>query len=237
MVARYARAAHEANIVIAETGGWSNPLASDETERRAAIEKCRRQLDLAERIGARCCVNIAGSRGTQWDGPHPDNLSEETFEMIVETTRAILDEVKPRHAFFALETMPWIFPDSPENYLRLIKAVDRPQFGVHLDPVNMINCPSRIFANTNFLRECFRLLGPHIKSCHAKDIALSGNLTVHLDEIQPGLGVLDYAMFLREINRLKADTPLLLEHLSNAAEYKAAADHIRGVSEASGIVI
>ncbi|MDF2440420.1 MAG: hypothetical protein JWN98_1404 [Abditibacteriota bacterium] len=229
-VRAYAEAAREADIVIAEVGAWSNPLSDDTQTRRAAIEKCQNGLDLAERISARCCVNIAGSRGAQWDGPYPDNLSDETFDMIVEVTREIIDAVQPTRTVFALETMPWIFPDSPESYLRLIHAIDRPQFGVHLDPVNMINSPSRVFSNADFLRECFRLLGPHIRGCHAKDIAISGRLTVHLDEVRPGLGALDYATFLRELNQLDPDTPLILEHLPNAEEYRMAAEHIRCIA-------
>jgi len=63
-VRAFAQAAHEANIIIGETGAWSNPLSDDAEERRAAIQKCEQGLELAERIGARCCVNIAGTRGS-----------------------------------------------------------------------------------------------------------------------------------------------------------------------------
>ncbi len=227
----FVQAAREDDILIAEVGAWSNPLSSDETERRAALEKCKSSLALADQIGARCCVNIAGSRGEKWDGPHPQNLTDETFEMIVETTRDIIDSVQPKRAFYALESMPWIFPDSPDSYLRLIHAIDRAQFGVHLDPVNIINCPSRFFDNAGFLRECFAKLGPYIKSCHAKDIQLSSQLTVHLDEVRPGLGSLDYRVFLTELNKLDADIPILVEHLPNEEEYDLASAHIRSVAE------
>src|SRR5438270_8376181 len=97
-VQAYAEAARAAHIVIAEVGAWSNPLSADAETRRAALAKCYAQLDLADRIGARCCVNIAGSRGPQWDGPHPDNFTEETFDLIVETVRTIVGAVKPRRA-------------------------------------------------------------------------------------------------------------------------------------------
>ena len=49
--------------------------------------------------------------------------------------------------YYALETMPWIFPDSADSYLALVKAIDRKAFAVHYDPVNMINCPQRLFDN------------------------------------------------------------------------------------------
>jgi sugar phosphate isomerase/epimerase len=231
----YARAARRADILIAEVGAWSNPLSPDEQERRAAIEKCKNSLDLAERIGAHHCVNISGSRSKQWDGPHPDNLSEETFEMIVQTTREIVDAVRPTRTFYTLETMPWAFPDSPQSYLRLIEAIDRPGFGVHLDPVNMMNSPYRFFGNADFLRECFSVLGPHIKGAHAKDITLGTHLTVHLDEARPGQGSLDYRVLLGEMNKLDADVPLMLEHLPGEDDYDLAAAFVRSVADELGL--
>jgi sugar phosphate isomerase/epimerase len=236
-VEAYAEAARVAGIVIAEVGAWSNPLSDDTETRQTALARCCEQLALADRIGARCCVNIAGSRGERWDGPHPQNLSEETFERIVESVRAIIDAVRPTRTFYTLETMPWIFPDSPGSYMRLIHAIDRPSFGVHLDPVNLICSPQRYYASGALLRECFAMLGPYIRSCHAKDIALSPRFMVHLDETRPGLGGLDYAVFLRELNRLDADTPLMLEHLDTEEEYALAAGYIRSVAQQEGIVI
>lgn len=229
-VRAYAAAAARAGIVIAEVGAWSNPLSPDEATRRAAIALCQERLALAERIGARCCVNIAGSRGEQWDGPHPTNLTAETLDLIVETTRRIIDAVRPSRTFYTLEPMPWMYPDSPDSYLKLLQAVDRPQFAVHLDPVNMICSPQRYFANGDFIRECFARLGPHIRSCHAKDIALSSQLTTHLDEVRPGLGKLDYQVYLLELDKLEPDAPLMLEHLPSVEEYEQAAAYVRTVA-------
>ena len=234
VVKAYANAAKKADIVIAEVGVWNNPISSDEKTRQAALAKCRSQLALADRIGARCCVNISGSRGELWDGPSEKNLTEETFDMIVETTRAIIDGVKPTRTYFTLETMPWAYPDSPDSYLRLLKAIDRKQFAVHLDPVNLVCSPQRYFRNGELIRECFKKLGPYIKSCHAKDILLQPKLTTHLDEVRLGLGSLDYAAFLRELSKIP-DTPLMLEHLPNAEEYRLAAEYIRGVAHRLGL--
>jgi sugar phosphate isomerase/epimerase len=107
-VRAYAREAERADIVMAEVGAWSNPLSADAKTRAEAREKCASALELAERIGARCAVNIAGSRGAKWDGPDARDLTEETFGMIVETTRAIIDAVRPARAFYTLEPMPWM---------------------------------------------------------------------------------------------------------------------------------
>jgi sugar phosphate isomerase/epimerase len=236
-VAGIVKSAAAAGLVIAEVGAWSNPLSPDEATRSAALENCRAQLALADRAGARCCVNIAGSRGRKWDGPHPENLTDATFDLIVASVRSILDAVKPTRTFYALETMPWMYPDSAESYLRLLRAVDRRQFGVHLDAVNLICSPQRYFGNTALIRDCFAKLGPRIRSCHAKDILLAENLTVHLSEVRPGLGALDYAVFLKELDRLEPDTPLMLEHLNTDEDYGLAADHVRSVARQAGVQI
>jgi sugar phosphate isomerase/epimerase len=233
-VRAYEDAARKADIIIAEVGAWSNPICPDEATRKAAQEKCRTQLALADRIGARCCVNIAGSLSETWDGPSPRNFTQEAFDLIVETTRGIIDAVKPTRTFFALETMPWAYPDSCDSYLRLFQAIDRKGFAVHLDPVNLICSPQRYYGNAGLIRECFERLGPHIRSCHAKDILLQKKLTTHLDEVRPGLGGLDYAVFLKELSRFPG-TPLMLEHLPNADEYRQAAEHVRGVAQGLGL--
>jgi len=231
----YVDAARQAGIVVAEVGAWSNPVSPDDAVRTKAVAHCQAQLDLADRVGARCCVNIAGSRGEQWDGPHADNFTEAAFDLIVETVRTIIDAVKPARTCYTLETMPWMYPDSPDCYLRLIRAIDRPQFAVHLDPTNLVCSPQRYFGNGALIRECFDKLGAHIRSCHAKDIHLSGKLMTHLDEVRPGLGALDYRVYLRELSRLDKDVTLMLEHLPSEEEYDLAAAHIRSVAEAEGV--
>ncbi len=223
------------NILIAEVGAWSNTLDPDESSRKEAIRKNIDALQLADKIGASCCVNISGARGEIWDGPYAGNYAKETFDLIVETVRYIIDQVKPVSAFYTLEPMPYMLPDSPETYLELIKAVDRKQFAAHLDPVNMISSPQKYYNNAAFLKECFAKLGPYIKSIHAKDITILPKLTVHLEERRPGLGSVDYAVFLQETSKLK-DIPFMLEHLEKQEDYKLAADYVREVGEKVGIV-
>lgn len=224
----YMQLAEDADIVISEVGAWSNPINTDDQKRQDAIEKCQRQLALAEEIGARCCVNISGSRAEQWDGPHPDNLTQEIFDLIVETVRTIIDSVKPTRTFYTLEPMPWAYPESIESYLALLKAVDRPTFAVHLDPVNWMDSPSKVLKNGEYMREMFRQLGSHIKVCHAKDMQLAPRLTVHIDEVRPGLGVLDYRTLLTCMNQLN-DVPLMLEHLP-MEEYAPSAEFVRSIA-------
>src|SRR5206468_11369333 len=77
---------------------------------KGALAYWQEALRLADRIGARCCVNVAGSLGTSWAGPAAANFSHETFRRIVETTQLSIDAVRPERTFYTLEIMPWIQP-------------------------------------------------------------------------------------------------------------------------------
>ena len=81
------------------------------------------------------------------------------------------------------------------------------------------------------------LLGPHIVSCHAKDIILRDELTMHLSECPPGLGNLDWGVFVRELGRLDRDIPLMIEHLSDPEDCRAAAAYIRNVAQIEGVPV
>ena len=68
---------------------------------------------------------------------------------------------------------------------------------------------------------------------NAKDIIIEDKATIHLSEIRPGLGKLDYATYLKELSKYP-DLPLMIEHLQTQEEYKKAADHIRKVGREFG---
>ncbi|HMB94941.1 MAG TPA: hypothetical protein VKK61_02770, partial [Tepidisphaeraceae bacterium] len=51
-----------------------------------------------------------------------------------------------------------------------------------------------------------------------------------LDEVRPGLGHLDFATYLHELNKLDRNVALMIEHLPTAEDYAKAAEHIREVA-------
>ncbi len=221
------------DVAIAEVGRWVNLLDADPAKRQANLETVTEGLALAEEIGALCCVDIAGSFNRKvWYGPHPDNLSPKFFDAAVENARKIIDAVKPKRAKFCYEMMGWALPDSPDSYLKMLKAVDRDGFAVHLDPCNLVNSPTRFYQNGKLIDECFDKLGPRIVSCHAKDLTWDVEMNVHFREVRPGTGAIDYERYLRRLARLPHSPPLMLEHLPNAEEYDLARKHVLKVGQA-----
>ena len=233
----YVKAAKEADLVICEIGIWNNLLDPDKVKREQAFSRAVHQLELAEYTGANCCVNTAGTYNpNMWDGPHPDNFTKRAFDDIVSCTQRLIDTVKPQRTFYTLEPMPWMYPDTPECCLDLIRAVDRKAFAAHLDIVNVINSPAQYYRNSEVIREWFRALGPHIKSIHAKDTVLREDvLTVHLDECRPGTGFLDYRTYLECASKLDENICVMLEHMTEEEDYILAAKYIKGVAAELGI--
>jgi len=234
---QYGEAIARHGLMVAEAGVWIRLAGPDPEETRANVEHAIRRLRVADLVGAQCCVDIAGSfHPASWHGAHPDNVSGEMFDSAVLIARAIIDAVQPRSARFTYEMMQWTLPDSADAYLELIEAVDRKAFGVHLDPTNLINCPRRYYDTAAVIRECVGKLGPHIASCHAKDVAMDATAAiVHLTETPIGTGALDYATYLECLDSLGRDVPLMMEHLKTAEEYAAAAAHVRAVARGLGI--
>ncbi len=224
------------DVVIAEVGRWVNLLDPDAEARRRNLKTVTEGLALAEATGARCCVDIAGSfNPTSWFGPHPGNLSPRFFEAAVENARAVIDAVKPSRTRFCYEMMAWSLPDSPDACLRMLKAVDRKAFAVHLDPCNLVNSPERYYRSSELVRECYAKLGPHVASVHAKDLGWEIEMAVHFKEVRIGLGSIDDGVWLTEHARHAPEAPLMLEHLPGEADYDGARDAVKAAGQRVGI--
>lgn len=203
-------------VVIAEAGAWVNMIDADAGQRKKNMQYVQDRLALAEEIGARCCVNIGGTYDPKlWDGPHPANLGRGYFDAMVANCRTLIDAVKPQRTRFTIEVMGWALPNTADSYLQLIKAVNRPAFGAHMDICNIIESADTYYHNAGIIHECFRKMGRYILSCHAKDV---GPKSTHIAKVIPGRDGLDYKAYLTEIAALAADAPLMLEHLQTAAE-------------------
>ena len=237
---REIKSAFEAeNIMLAEVGYWDNIMDLDENARKNNISRLTDALYLAEEVGARCAVDIFGLYGTA-DTPKfvAENFSDGAFSDAVDIARQLIDTVKPKTAYFTYEIFPFNVVDCPESIEKLLKAVDREQFGVHLDLCNLINSPRAYFSSGDIVRDCVKRFGNKIVAAHVKDIkAKEPSMSVILEEVMPGTGGVDMHTFIREMHKLPQELPFMMEHLSSEAEYDRAAEYIRKCAKEENIII
>ena len=228
VVDAYAAAAAKYGLTIAEVGIWKNMIAEDPAQRAEAMEYAIGQLRMAERVGAKCCVNIAGAmKGPRWDGAHKDNFSTDAWDLTVKSVQELVDAVKPVRTKYSIEPMPWMIPSGPEEYLGLLEDIDRDCVGVHMDIVNMINCPDRYFFQEEFIEDCFELLGDKILSCHLKDVHLRPEFTFQLQECACGQGELNIELYTQLATKANLDMPMIIEHLNSDEEYIASLKYVQ----------
>ena len=236
LVAEYRQAAEENGIVIAENGAWLyNPMSPDPEEARVSLEKTAELLSFADEIGARCCVNVSGSRGKLWDGPDPQNMTDETFAMVVASVKEILRLAQPKTAKYALEMMPWMYPTGLDDMKRLVDAVDDTRFGIHYDPCNTVFTLERYYGNGAMMDEFVRTFGPAIVSFHVKDLELLSHMTFQIHERCPGDGALEHARLMKATAECCPDAPLMLEHMSKEEDFDRGAAHLRRVAAELGL--
>lgn len=238
LIADYAAACKKNGLLIAEVGAWSNPISEIPAQREAALQKCVGQLRLADELGARCCVNIAGAfGGTRWDGFHRANYTQEAWDATVASIQYIIDSVKPKNTVYCMEAMQWMIPDTPQQYLKLMQAVDREAFQVHIDVTNWTYTPKTYLYSHEFIDEVFDLLGFGVRSCHLKDSHMEQGMTSLLREVGVGLGELDVAHYIRRADMLSPEMPMIIEHLSSDQEYLDAIDRVKNIAKNADITI
>ena len=223
----YKNAAEGYGLQIAEVGIWRNALSADPDEEKANMDYCVEQLRLADYIGARCAVNVAGAFGPRWDGHYKENFSKQARRETIKMVQEIIDRANVKNTYFTLEPMPWMIPTSPKDYLQLIEEVDRDRFAVHMDIINMTNSAERYFYASEFIDECAELLGDRIRSCHIKDVHLKEEYTFQLEECAPGQGEYPLRYYASRMNQIDPDMPIILEHLSTDEEYFRYMDYLK----------
>jgi sugar phosphate isomerase/epimerase len=226
----------EANIVLSEHGAYGiNILETDDALRQKNFDEICNRLAYAEEVGIRCCVIHGGSYQTGgWGQPNPDNFSARAFDDTVKAVQEIVDAVRPVRTKLVMETEKYVYPDDPDIYLQLIEAIDRPSFGVHLDPINIVSSPKLLYTNGAFVKDCFEKLGAHVVSCHSKDVTTLDKYPYHITETFTGNGVLDYDVYLTELARLDDDIPLMIEHL-DAEQLPKARDFLLQKADEVGV--
>ncbi|MFC1650907.1 sugar phosphate isomerase/epimerase family protein [Candidatus Latescibacterota bacterium] len=230
------------DILVFEIGGYRNLIHPDEAVRKENIKRIAYCLEAADKIGCPMVGTISGSRnpeGNQWAdnyAVHPDNWTLETWNMLIDSLRQILKDTAGMKSVIGIEAQVTTNQDTPLSHRRLMDDMGDERLKVNLDPTNMTHLYNH-FHTTDLINECFDLLGEDIVGCHAKDsYVLPHSQTVHVQEVCPGRGSLDYETYLVRMSKMKYPRALLPEHIP-ADQFDEAYAYIRKVADKVGVKI
>ncbi len=225
----------EYDVVFFDMHAAVNNIHPDLTERKRINDFTIRQLEAAERVGCPLVTTHVGSCADHAVHAHPDNWTWETWKLSVSAMRQILKDTEGMDAALAIEPNDMVQINTPLSCRRLVDDVGSPRLKICMDPVNMSGLANH-FRKTEFLDECFDLVGEDIIVCHAKDIILEGALHPRFLQVEPGQGTMDYETYLARISRLSWPRTLFLEHLA-AERYPDVKAYIEGTAARLGVKI
>ena len=227
----------DAGIRIVQAAGVDADLVSpDERMRAASLARLRAALAAARALGAEMLLSGCGSRhSTAFYGPSPLNHRPEARERLAEGLRLAVPLLEDAGVPLALECHVLTTLDTPEHVRAILRAVGSPLVRANFDPVNLLGDLPSLYGNGAAMRRMVETLAPHYAPCaHVKDAAVQPDLVLHIAEVPPGRGLLDYPAFFAACTGLGDGSALVVEHLP-AALVPAALDFVRAAAARHGI--
>jgi sugar phosphate isomerase/epimerase len=216
------------------TGYWQPLIHPDESVRREASRTLRAALRVAGELGARGIDTGPGSLSPNgpW-APHPGNWTADARRQLVKTLKECAPAAEDNGVFLSLEGHLLVTLDSAATVREVLDEVGSRWVRSDLDPVNWIGL-AEIYDTTTAIERMFATLGDHVVSGHAKDVIIEDRLVIHIDQRPAGQGLLDYRTYMRLMEALNPEYPLVVEGAS-VAELPAVKAFLDGVAAEMGI--
>ncbi|MBI2941525.1 MAG: sugar phosphate isomerase/epimerase [Chloroflexi bacterium] len=205
------------------TGYWQCLIHPDGSQRAQAVRTLQAALRVAGWLGAYAIDTGPGSLNPRGPWlPHPDNWSATSRRQLIRSLRECASAAEDAGVYLGLESHQLVTLKTPEIARDVLDAVDSPWVRCDLDPANWITLETA-FDTGAAIDRMFDLLGHHIVSGHAKDSVIQDRLTIHIDACCPGTGTLDFRTYLRRMEELSPEYPLIVEGASMAQLPQASA--------------
>ncbi|ALM51201.1 sugar phosphate isomerase/epimerase family protein [Halomonas huangheensis] len=225
------------HLAICAISAYTNIVHPDSGERQSRNALLKEIIANARHLGTPYVISETGTFNPDSDWTHhPRNKTEEGWA----DCRAVIAELA-QHAYdhgavFLLETYVNNVVGSVEETLRMFAEVDHPGLGLLMDPTNYFEAHNidRMDATLNHV---FDALSDRICIAHAKDVKRSGDdksekhhnigddsaAESHtfrgVGDIElpaPGLGELNYDLYLQRLARKHPNIPIIIEHLDES---------------------
>ncbi|MFT2010121.1 sugar phosphate isomerase/epimerase [Pontibacter sp. 13R65] len=219
------------NLPISCISGYTNLVHPDPAKRQANLKHLKQLIRFAHDMGSPYVISETGTFDSESDWVHhPKNKTEEGYEECVKVIQDIVDFSREHGVTFLAETYVNNVIGSVEETLRLFSDITDPHLGLLMDPTNYFE-EHNIDQMDQTLNYIFNALSHRIKISHAKDVkratAAQGVKMADIDASEahtlrgvgmielpaPGLGSLNYDLYLQRLSRDHPNIPIIIEHL------------------------
>ena len=219
------------NLPICCVSGYTNLVNPDLDKRKTAIEHVKQIIRHARDLGSPYVISETGTfdPDSDWVG-HPKNKTEEGYEQCRGVIKELVDCARDHGAKFLIETYVNNVIGSIDETLRIFADIDDENFGLLMDPTNYFE-DHNIDDMHHELNRIFNALSDKIMIAHAKDVKRAeGDQGVQMADMDadeahslrgvgvielpaPGLGNLNYDLYLERLSRGHPNIELIIEHL------------------------
>ena len=152
--------------------------------RVARIDALRQVSDFANQLGIEQVQTHCGFI--------PEDPADPLYPQAVEAIRQVASICQRNHQHFLMETGQ----ETPTTMSRVLRDVAMPNLGVGLDTANLI-----LYGKANPV-DAVDILGPHIRSIHAKDGRWPTDPSKLGEEVLIGKGLVDFKQVFTKLHRL-----------------------------------
>ncbi|MBB6733639.1 sugar phosphate isomerase/epimerase family protein [Cohnella zeiphila] len=220
----------DANLPIVCISGYTNIVHPDPRKREQNISELKNLLKFARDLGSPYVISETGTFNEEsdwvWD---PKNGTEEAYETVAAQIEELAKFAYDYGSVFLVENYVNNIIGTVDQVARLFQDVRHPGLGLLMDPTNYFS-DSNIGRVDEELHRIFNTLGSRIKIAHAKDckpaedtaekhaaIDASESHTFRgagaVELPAPGLGILNYDLYLARLAELHPNIPIIIEHL------------------------
>ena len=218
------------NLPICCLSGYTNIIHPDLAHRKANVDRLKELLRNARSFGTPYVISETGTYNTESEWMS-DPKNKTCRKVISELAQVAYDH----GAQFLLETYVNNVVGSVEETVRMFAQVDHPGLGLLMDPTNYFE-DHNIDSMDKVLNQVFDTLADKVKIAHAKDVARAKDTSEKHADIgdddalashtfrgvgaialdAPGMGVLNYDLYLQRLAEKCPNIPMIIEHLDEA---------------------
>ena len=221
------------NLPICATSCYTNIIHPVPAKRQELLTRFKEILANAQHLGSPYVCSETGTFHEESDWTHhPKNKTEEGWEDCRTVIAELAQYAYDHGAVFLLETYVNNVVGSVEETLRMFAEVDHPGLGLIMDPTNYFE-DHNIDKMDETINHVFDALSDKICIAHAKDVMRSVDESEKHADIgdddaaeshtfrgvgsielpAPGLGSLNYDLYLQRLSKKHPNIPMIIEHL------------------------